>query len=72
MPNIDNDNIIAALYLYKKRIAILKKETARTVGRAESKEITQLEGELQLSLITNEINDIVNCLNVLNHLLESD
>ena len=69
MPNVDNDNILAALYLYKGRIDTLKKQAIDTVVRAEAEEITELEGELRLSLIDNEVEEIVECIDVLNHLL---
>lgn len=71
MPNIDNDNVLAALCLYQKRIAVLKKQTASTVAKTAAEELTQLEGELQLSVIACEVSEIVKCLNVLNHLLEN-
>ncbi len=69
MPNVSNDNILAALYLYKKRIGVLKKQTEDTMSQAAVEEITQLQEDLQLNLINIEIDEIVEYLALLNHLL---
>ena len=69
MPNFKRDNVIAALILYRKRIDVLKNETIATVEKTETQEISELEGALHLSLLGEEVDEILECLDVLTHLL---
>jgi len=60
-------NIIAALQMYYQRLEMLKKEVAE---QTSSEEEGDLEAEYRLGIIQEEVDDIYDCLRILDRLLK--